>query len=148
MYSYVNSWTDTDWTNRSGVTAFGSVTGFGIPGTTKLRMYFDDASGYHLHQLSYDDANPNSWVTTDLTTQTGSGYVLPGFNSVGFATTPNDQLHFYTMAGEGVAQYYFNGVSWSLGYLPASTTDNSNGMAGFAMGNSQYVYYVYGAPIQ
>jgi hypothetical protein len=148
MYSYVNSWTDTDWTNRSGLTAFGSVTGFGIPETTKLRMYFDDASGYHLHQLSYDDANPNNWVTTDLTTQTGSGYVLPGFNSVGFATTPNDQLHFYTIAGATVAQYYFNGFSWSLGYLPAPTTNNSNGMAGFAMGNSQYVYYVYQGSIQ
>jgi len=41
MYSYVNSWTDTDWTTRSGVTGKTSVTGFATPGTTWLRMYFN-----------------------------------------------------------------------------------------------------------
>ena len=38
MYSYVNSWTDTDWTDISGISNVFYVSGFGTPGTTKFSM--------------------------------------------------------------------------------------------------------------
>jgi hypothetical protein len=142
MYSYVSSWTDTDWTARSGITGYGSVTGFTTSGTTKFQMYFNaDDSNFDLYQLSYDDANPNNWATTDLSTATGAGGWLS--QSVGFATTPNDQLHFFDIIGYSVAQHYFNGSFWLLEYLPGDTADFSSEMTGFSVGNAQYVFYVY-----
>jgi hypothetical protein len=51
-----------------------------------------------------------------------------------------------------VCQALFSFIStrayWSFQYLAGSTGDDSNGMAGFSVGNSQYVYYVYAQPPQ
>jgi hypothetical protein len=151
MYSYINSWIDEDWTVRSGITGLGGLSGYLTPGTTRFQMYFNDDRGpfdpSHLYQLSYDDANPNAWGITDLTTRTGVDDAL-ALRSVGFATTPNDQLHFYTVAGGSVGQFYFNGTKWDFETLPGITVDYWNGMAGFSVGNLQYVYYVYRPPAQ
>lgn len=146
MYSYINSWTDTDWTDRSGISAIEGVTGFAIPGTTRLQMYFDTwgPSGSlvaDLIQLSYDETNPGEGTFSNLPEASGT----PGFNMVGFATTPNDQLHLF-YSDNGIGQLYFNGTSWTTENLP-STNSSFTGVDGFSIGNGQYVYYVDVPPV-
>jgi hypothetical protein len=140
MYSFVNKWTDTDWTKRTGITGMDSVVGFAIPGTSRCEMYFNNGLLGNLEQLSYDDAHPANWTVSDLTSFTGASGSASG--AVAFATTPNDQFHFYSVAGNGVDQFYFNGTNWIFQNLPGGNYWEPYGMAGFSVGNLQHVYYL------
>jgi hypothetical protein len=70
---------------------------------------------------------------------------------VAFVTTPNNQFHIYYVptsseppSGTEVYQLYYSGSSWSVEDLTGGTgnADYTAGMAGFAIGNLQHVFYM------
>jgi hypothetical protein len=100
------------------------------------------AYGQQIHELYF---NGSQW--TDQGLNSGEANWYSGI--AGFATTPNDQLHvYYPVGGPGdytdIHQLFYNGTSWSdqdltalVGAPPATETP----MAGFSVGNFQYVFY-------
>jgi hypothetical protein len=96
----------------------------------------------HVHQLSF---RSGTWFDTDLTALT-NGPDASRAPMIAFYTTPNDQFHVYysdTNPGD-VHQLYFNGSGWSDQDLSAiyGAPPDVGGMAGFSIGNLQYVFYV------
>ena len=101
------------------------------------------AHGQQVHQLSY---NGSSWMDQNL-----NGVVASPYTGIAaFLTTPNDQTHVYYVEGPPnyhVHQLFFNGVSWSdedltvLSGAPAGANGPCE-VAGFSVGNYQYVYYI------
>ena len=87
----------------------------------------------------------NIWTDTNLSGVTGgAGGAGPTFGNqmVGFAMQGNDQLHVYLVPDDGfVHQFYYNIHTWSDQILP-SVGVAEGGMAGFAIGNLQHVYYI------
>jgi Fungal fucose-specific lectin len=142
------SWTDEDLTtltNTSPAVNGSGVTALVAPGTKKIRVYMI-ASTLHVVQLA--STNNKTWTSADLTKKT-KGPLATGANGlVGFATTPNNQLHVYYVSGNHVNQLFLPtpATTWSnqdltalIGGPPANGT---SGMAGFSLQNLQYVYYV------
>ena len=100
------------------------------------------AHGQQVHQLSFDGS---SWMDQDL-----NGAVAAPYTGIAsFLTTPNDQTHVYYVDNTGdyhVHQLFFNGVSWSDQDLTVATGAAQGAyaacqVAGFSVGNYQYVYY-------
>jgi hypothetical protein len=148
-YSYVTSWLDQDLTVASGGIAANTfegngALGFRIPGGTKMEVYYAASSinGQDLHRMAFRNS---TWTDSNLTSITGAAGPYSLSQMAGFATTPNKQLHVY-ISGIGTAnvdQFYFNGTAWSYEILPSATVAGLGpGMAGFALGNLQHVYYV------
>jgi hypothetical protein len=75
-------------------------------------------------------------------------FVTPKDNQYGgmvaFETTPNNQYHVYYAPNSEVYQLYNNGSGWSSQDLTggAGNADPNSGMAGFAIGNLQHVFYM------
>ena len=96
----------------------------------------------HLHHLWYNNA---TWQDQDLTALTG-GATSYGAGVAAFRTTPNNQLHvFYADTGGYIHQVYYNNTSWSdqnLTSLLGAPLAVVGGVSGFAIGNSQYVFYI------
>lgn len=146
--TFATSWTDQDLTVAASSVPAGTfepdgVAAFLVPGTTQMEVYYAAASNQDVHQLTF--AN-NAWTDTDLSSLTSSSGALGAFSQfVGFATTPNNQLHFYypSFSNSEVFQLFFNGSSWSNQLLPSVPVAGvSASMAGFALGNLQHVYYI------
>ena len=115
------------------------VASFLIPGTKQGAVYgvTDDA---HMHQYYFD----KTWTDLDLTRFLNAPSD-PGFGGIiAFPTTPNDQLHVYYQPSSEVYQLYFDGSNWSDQDLTGGTgqADDNSGMAGFALGNLQHVFYL------
>ena len=100
------------------------------------------AHGQQVHQLSY---NGSSWMDQNL-----NGAVAGPYTGIAsFLTTPNDQTHVYYIDrtdNSDVHQLFFNGVSWSDQDLTvvSGASEGAYGtcqVAGFSVGNYQYVYY-------
>ncbi len=97
----------------------------------------------HVHHLWYNNA---IWQDQDLTALTG-GPGAPALAAVvAFRTTPNNQLHIYYVDPNYHAhQLYYNGKSWSdadLTGLTGGPAASPYAIAGFAVGNLQYVFYI------
>jgi len=146
QYSYVDNWADLDVTKAAGgAPIFGGedgITAFVVPGTTQVELYYTAASNYDMHQITFD----GSWSDTDLTAMTGGQPPITGSQLVAFATTPNNQFHLYYGGANSdtwINQYYFNGSYWQEQTLPSASINGLfSGIAGFSIGNLQYVYYV------
>lgn len=144
-YSYINSWTDQDLTVAGGGVAThlpsnAGTAAFVVPGTTQMEVYYEAEGNSDVHQMTFQN---NKWADTDLSSLTGVVDPNPGDQIIGFATTPNNQLHVYLRSNnptQSVDQLYYNGTAWSGEALPSDPPLNF-GMAGFALGNSQRVYY-------
>jgi len=101
----------------------------------------------HIHELYYNNAD---WTDTDLTSLTGVYYASPFAGMTAYVTTPNGQFHVYYQDASGyIHQFYFNGTSWSDENLTVAARGvlaltSGSGMAGFSIGNYQYVYFVGG----
>jgi len=97
------------------------------------------AFGQQVHQLFYDNSN---W-----TDQNPEGAItISNGPLAAFQTTPNDQSHVYYLAGSNahVHQLFYNGTSWADDDLTvlAGGRPAEGSVAGFSVGNYQYVYYV------
>jgi len=145
IYYNNSSWVYEDITYRAGgfetpINLGSGVAAFHVPGVNQFEVYgvTDDT---HVHQFTH---LKGKWTDEDLTASIGA----PGDGAYGgivaFPTTPNNQFHAYYQPGSDVDQLYFNGKSWSWEDLNggAGQANNNTGMAGFAIGNLQHVYYV------
>jgi hypothetical protein len=102
----------------------------------------------HLHQLLYDNYN---WTDSDLTAQTG-GPQVSRFNLVAFTTTPAVHVYYMELADfyhQHIHQMFnTNGSNWQDQDLTNLTGGASGNvgipfqMAGFNIGNFQYVYFL------
>jgi hypothetical protein len=143
MYAFdslADSWSDTDLTVASGgvpADAFepNGPAAFRIPNTERFEVYY--STGSDVHQMTFKN---KAWSDEDL----GGPAPYSLGQILAFPTTPNDQFHVYYngQGGNAVDQMYFNGSSWSYGTLPSVGVGFAAGMAGFAVDNYQYVYYI------
>jgi len=142
-------WTDEDLTALTSTSPSpeypnGAVSALVIPGTKKLRVYYIDTSD-HVIQLS--STNNEKWTGLDLTKRTRGPLADSSNASVAFATTPNNQIHVFYASGGHVHQLFLPTPSTKWQNL--DLTDQTDGglaiysgeMAGFSIGNEQYVYY-------
>lgn len=110
-----------------------------------LLIFALPALGQQVHQLSF---NGSSWMDQNLNGALAGPYT--GIAS--FMTTPNDQTHVYYVDNNGsyhVHQLFFNGTSWADQDLTvvSGAPQGAYGaaqVAGFSVGNFQYVYYLGG----
>jgi hypothetical protein len=142
---YNNStWTYEDVTYKAGglepPSNLGSaVAAFQIPKTNQFEVYGVSDDG-HVHQFTRN----KTWSDLDLTASMGAPTDTQFGGAVAFPTTPNNQFHVYYHPSTELYQLYFNGTAWSWQDLTGgggNANDNS-GVAGFAIGNLQHVYYI------
>jgi hypothetical protein len=96
------------------------------------------AYGQQVHQLLY---NNSDWADQDL----NGGISMTNGPVAAYLTTPNNQEHAYYLTGDGhVHQLFYNGTSWADEDLTVLSggPPASGAVAGFSVGNFQYVYYV------
>jgi hypothetical protein len=146
-FLFTSSWVAEDLTVANGLPSVTgtSVAAFAIPGTSKIHVYYNASKSFAVHQLANDTG---AWKDENLTALTGGPGGLLTTQTVGFATTPNKQLHVFfpgSPAGD-VNQLYYDGTTWvdeDLTVLSGGDqAAGSSGMAGFAIGNLQRLYYV------
>lgn len=84
------------------------------------------------------------WIGDDLTNRIGALNDSNSGQIVAFVTKPNDQYHIYYAPSTEVYQVYFNGSAWKTEDLTGGNgnADPNAGMAGFAIGNLQHVFYM------
>jgi hypothetical protein len=147
FYNNAN-WADEDLTTLTNTlpAAPGSgVTALVVPGSKKLRVYMI-ASNDHVLQLA--STLSKKWSGSDLTKKTKGPLANPANGMVGFATTPNNQLHVFYLSGNHVNQLFLPtpATKWSNQDLTAlisgGLANGTSGMAGFSVQNFQYVFYV------
>ena len=150
---YNNStWVYEDVTYEAGglepaMNGLAGVAAFKVPGVSQLEAYSltDDT---HFQQFSHK----TRWTDKDLTARIGAPTSDTSYSfMVAFVTTPNNQFHIYYVptsseppSGTEVYQLYYSGSSWSVEDLTGGTgnADYTAGMAGFAIGNLQHVFYM------
>ena len=147
IYYNNSTWVYEDVTFRSGgsqtpMNLGAGVAAFKVPGVNQLEVWSvtDDA-----HFNSYKHlVNPAQWIDSDLTNSIGAPSDAQFGAITAFVTTPNDQFHVYYAPSKEVYQIYYNGVAWSVQDLTggAGNADPNSGMAGFAIGNLQHVFYM------
>jgi hypothetical protein len=151
MYYNNARWTDVNLTASAGAGYgdYGNLAALIVPGTQTIKLYYGEYSDEDMLELT--TSNNVNWTKLDLT-KTAHGAAVDGTMTLGvaFATTPNNQLHvYYGVSAYGtdadVHQLYFNGNVWSDEDLSTETHSAgvyfNSGMAGFAIGNAQYVFY-------
>lgn len=140
-YNNIN-WTYEDITEKVGGQSLylgSGVAAFQVPGKAQ-GVVFGVTGDTHVHEYSFT----NKWKDTDLTTTAGAPTDAAFGGMTAFATTPNNQFHGYYQPSTEVYELYFNGLSWSAEDLTvgAGQADDNSGMAGFALGNLQHVFYM------
>ncbi len=118
------------------------VAAFKVPKANQFEVYSvtDDT---HFNRY-YHVVKPAQWIDRDLTSSIGAPTDGQFGGIVAFATTPNNQYHIYYAPSTEVYQVYFNGTAWAIDDLTggAGQADDNSGMAGFAIGNLQHVFYM------
>jgi hypothetical protein len=136
-----SNWADLNLNEATGLCKYCGISGFSEGNFQYVFYVGGDAD---LHQMLYNNAD---WVDTDLTIASGTSAIsYPGSNLVAFTTSP--ALHvYYTSSDSHVHQLFAtNGTNWQdqdltvLAGGPVATP--AYGMAGFNIGNLQYVYYL------
>jgi hypothetical protein len=146
LYNNAN-WTDEDLTALTATPSVAPGSGVAalvVPGSKKLRVYLI-ASNNHILQLA--STNNKKWTSSDLTKKT-KGPLADAANAiVGFATTPNNQLHVYYVSGNHVNQLFLPtpATKWQNEDLTMKANgglaNGTSGLAGFSLQNFQYVFY-------
>jgi hypothetical protein len=118
------------------------IAGFKVPKVNQLELYSitDDTDFNRFYHV----VKPSQWVLRDLSAEIGAPTDAQYGQIVAFVTTPNDQYHIYYAPTTEVYQLYYNGSYWSIDDLTggAGNADPNSGMAGFAIGNLQHVFYM------
>jgi hypothetical protein len=136
-----SNWTNENLNQAVGLYQYSGISGFSVG---NYQYVFYTGSDGDVHQMLY---NNSGWADTDVTIVSGTSAIASnGSNMVAFTTSP--ALHvFYTASDSHVHQLYAtNGTNWQDQDLTVTTKGpNANfayGMAGFNVGNFQYVYYL------
>jgi hypothetical protein len=144
LYYNNSSWVYEDITYLSGgfetpIYLGGPVAAFRYPKKDQFEV-FGVTDDTHVHQFTYK----KRWKDVDLTATMGAPASAAYGGAVAFPTTPNDQFHVYYQPSTEVYQLYFNGTNWSDQDLTGGggQANDGSGMAGFAIGNLQYIYYI------
>lgn len=144
IYYNNSTWTYEDITAKVGGSSLafnGIVTGFRYPGKNQLEVYSTTFDG-HVHQFT---SKGKKWTDLDLTVAMGAPVDDWYGGGVAFPTSGNNQFHIYYQPSAEVYQLYFNGSSWSSEDLTGGAGQSDyygSGMAGFAIGNLQHVFYL------
>ena len=136
-----SNWADLDLNQAVGLYQYSGISGFSVG---NFQYVFYIGSDANVHQMLYNNAG---WVDTDVTVASGTSAIASnGSNLVAFTTSP--ALHvFYTSSDSHVHQLFAtNGTNWQDQDLTVTTkgpdANFAYGMAGFNVGNFQYVYYL------
>ena len=117
----------------AGITAFAVTAG-------QLEAY-GVTNDFDVHQFTLKN---NTWTDEDLTGLAGQQDFSIG-GMVAYRTTPNNQFHLFYPPND-IDQLSFNGTIWSDIDLTTLTgggiPNGKGGMAGFAIKNLQYAFYV------
>ena len=81
----------------------GTLSAMVIPGTQKLRVYY---IGTNNHVIQLASTKNKKWTTSDLTKKTKGPLANSANGAVAFATTPNNQIHVFYVAGDHVNQLF------------------------------------------
>jgi len=146
LYYNNSSWVYEDATFLSGIDTpmnlGAGIAAFKVPNANQFEVYSvtDDT---HFNRY-YHVVKPKQWIDRDLTSAIGAPTDAQYGGIVAFATTPNDQYHIYYAPSTEVYQIYYNGTAWAIDDLTngAGQADDNSGMAGFAIGNLQHVFYM------
>ncbi len=117
------------------------VGAFYVPnGKTITMEVFAVTNDQHVHQFM---RTGGTWTNLDLSASFGPLTDSAFGGMAAFRTAPNNQFHVYYAPTAELYQLYFNGTSWTYNDLSNRVgTASSNGVAGFSLGNLQYVYYI------
>jgi hypothetical protein len=142
IYYNNSTWVYEDITSKVGGAQLylgSGVAAFQVPGKAQGEV-FGVTGDAHVHQYSFN----KKWTDLDLTASIGAPASAAFGGMVAFATTPNNQFHAFYQPSTEVYQLYFNGSSWAFEDLTGGggQADDNSGMAGFAIGNLQHVYYL------
>lgn len=136
-----SNWSNEDLNQAVGLYQFSGISGFSV---ANFQYVFYIGSDANVHQMLYNNAG---WADTDVTLASGTSTLASnGSNLVAFTTSP--ALHvFYTGSDSHVHQLFAtNGTNWQDQDLTVTTkgplANFAYGMAGFNVGNFQYVYYL------
>jgi Fungal fucose-specific lectin len=143
LFNNGTSWSDQDLTSQTGAPAalFGSaISGFSVQ---NFQYVYYIGVDLHLHQLLYNNSN---WADSDLTVIT-SGPLSSSTTQLVAFTTGSPAVHVYFTAASGHIHqtYTTTGSNWQdqdLTSLTGGTFGGSGWMAGFNIGNFQYVYFI------
>ena len=154
MYYNNVRWADVNLAVTAGVTPgdFANLAALVIPGTQTIKLYYGDGSSDDMIELT--TSNNTKWSALDLT-RLGNGKFVDyeGTQAVAYVTTPNNQIHVYYATLENnlccnyadIHQLFFNGSYWADEDLTSETqssgADGTSSIAGFAISNSQYIFY-------
>jgi hypothetical protein len=116
------------------------VSAFNLPNTSEIEVYYVASKTYKVEQLTFN--NKGKWTKVETPGQGPIEYA----QMTAMATTPNNQFHVFfngDVKKPGIYQDYYDGA-WQNQLLESDTPWFSYGGAtsGFAMGNSQYFFYV------
>ena len=136
-----SNWTNENLNQAVGLYQFSGISGFS-EGNYQYAFY--TGSDGDIHQMLY---NNSGWADTDVTVVSGTSAIAAnGSNLVAFTTSP--ALHvYYTSSDSHVHQLYATkGTNWQDQDLTVTakgpTANFAYGMAGFNVGNFQYVFYL------
>jgi hypothetical protein len=138
-----SSWSDEDLTSQAEAPlalANSPVSGFSVD---NLQYVYNIGSDHHLHQLFY---NNSSFADTDLTKVSGGPLVRTTTKLVAF-TTGSPVIHVYYESANGHMHQVFTttGSNWQdqdLTKIAGGAPSRAGWIAGFNIGNLQYVYFV------
>lgn len=150
LYYNNANWADEDLTALANTVPSpeypnGALSAMVVPGTKKLRVYY---IGTNNHVIQLASTNNKKWTSADLTKKTKGPLANSSNGAIAFATTPNNQIHVFYVAGNHVNQLFLPtpATKWSNTDLTALTggglADYAGEMSGFSIANEQYVYYV------
>ena len=134
-----SSWADLDLTQAAGLCNINcGITGFSV---ANFQYVYYVSNDFDVHQMLYNNAG---WVDTNLTVASGTD-IQPAGNPIAFTTSP--ALHVYYLGSDIHIHQLFatNGTNWQDQDLTATTGGPDAcvclQVAGFNVGNLQYVYY-------
>jgi hypothetical protein len=118
------------------------VAAFKVPGANQMEVWSitDDT---HFNRYTHV-VKPAQWIDYDESNGIGAPTDAQSGGIVAFVTTPNNQYHIYYAPSTEVYQLYYNGTAWAVDDLTGGRgkADPNGGMAGFAIGNLQHVFYM------
>ena len=137
-----SNWADEEF-KQTSTNTYAGISGFS---EGNYQYVFYQGDDFDVHQLLYNNVG---WVDTDVTNAAPGAYVCyPGSNLVAFTTSP--ALHVYYTDDETNSHVHqlfaTNGTNWQDQDLTVMTgapaANPAYGMAGFNVGNFQYVFYL------